>query len=59
MDHISLNADNQNVVLSFKVKWEIFPKWEFKSKYHWSQYMQTASKLNKVTEIYFKLKVLK
>ena len=47
MDHISLNADNQNVLLSFKVKWEIFPEWEFKSKYHWSQYMQTASKLNK------------
>ena len=48
MDHISLSADNQNVVLSFKKKREIFPKWEFKSRYQWRQYMQTAPKLNKV-----------
>ena len=52
MDHISLCADSQNVVLSFKVKWVIFlDNWEFKSKYHWSQYMETASKLNKVKYI--------
>ena len=51
MDHILLSADNQNVVLSFQVKWEIFHKWEFKSRYHWSQYVQTAPKLNKVKYI--------